>query len=243
MSSHGSHVVYQGPSAYGGDCVAVVTGLGGRPSRNTKCPIPQLWILPAGEEPHTAQRSGCDASVCGTCELRPLVYASRKRAGLPTPTHKCYVRTHEAPLSIARALARGSYESTDLNSACAALHASGRPIRLGAFGDPAALPPWTVTALLSAARSAGQGHTGYSHAWRLQGAQWLRQYVMASVSNPVDLASAELAGWRAFVAYSGPEPHWPLWTRRKVARCPGSCARCLLCSGGEGPHVTIPSHK
>ncbi len=243
-AQRGSHLVYRGPSRLtGAPVLAVLTGLGSGGSRNTKtgAGMGQLWILDATEEPHLAQRTGCDESVCGSCPLRPSLHAQH-----PTATYKCYVRTHEAPLSVYRAHARGSYSGTNLATACAALWDSGLPVRLGAYGDPAALPPSVVAALTSCS----QGWSGYTHQWRAPTAQHLRHVCMASCGDAESLCEASSLGWRAFIAYSGRAPHWPLWTKQTVTPCPAArgttCDRCRLCSGvggrGRG-HVSIASHR
>ena len=66
--------LWRGPSRFDGSPVGVVvTGLR-EPSGNGKTgPLLQAWILAENEAPHDAQRSGHDASVCGSCPLRPLL--------------------------------------------------------------------------------------------------------------------------------------------------------------------------
>jgi hypothetical protein len=249
----GSHICYSGPSALdSAPILAVLTGVKRR-SANTKCDLAQLWVLPATVEPHIARRTGADASVCGQCPLRPLERAKRRAAGLSVADHGCYCRAHEAPLSVARAAKRGSYHSTDLETASRALWASGRGLRLGAYGDPAALPPWVVESLASAARSAGQGWTGYTHHRQTypNRSAWLKPYAMASCGDAVAVASAELDAWPSFATVSGEEPHWPLWTQQRVLACPAangavSCSGCMACGGNNGRgkgHRRTPSHR
>ena len=91
-------IVYRGPSAIDGrEIVVILTGLQTRRgSKNAKTgELIQSWILRADVEPHTAVKTGDDASVCGQCPHRPLLASMLARAGLPSSP--CYVRTGEAP--------------------------------------------------------------------------------------------------------------------------------------------------
>lgn len=217
-------VVYRGPSALNGaPIVAILTGLG-RASKNTKTGhMAQLWILADGIEPHAAQQSGADAAVCGSCPLRPANAAAREGTGL----RACYVRTFQGPLATYRAR---HADPVDLDGACAALRLAGVAIRLGAYGDPAALPQAVVTSL---ARAAGYRMTGYSHAWREPRFAWLASYIMASVETTYGARAAHAAGWRTFRVM--PRDGMPL---DGEILCPSQahgvkCADCRLCDGAR----------
>jgi len=84
---------------------------------------------------------------------------------------RCYVRTAKAPLSIYRAYRRGRYprESFEI--------LTGKVVRIGAYGDPAAAPPelWQGVAAVAKAWA------GYTHQWRRPDMQPLRAILMASV--------------------------------------------------------------
>ena len=86
----------------------------------------QTWILRSDIEPHLAIKTGDDSSVCGNCPQRHNTGGA------------CYVMTHQAPLSVYRSYKRGLYPtySSDKHSSILA----GRALRLGAYGDPAAVP-------------------------------------------------------------------------------------------------------
>src|SRR5277367_6348937 len=135
----GAFVVYRGPSMLGGGApiVAILTGTHGRSHNSKTGGMAQLWILPA------------DVAVCGSCPLRP------SGGGEVT----CYVRTFQGPLSTWKA---NRDAPVRLDEALVSLRRYGVGLRLGAYGDPAALPEDVVTALAGAAA----GGTAYSHAWR-----------------------------------------------------------------------------
>jgi hypothetical protein len=86
----------------------------------------QVWILASDIDPIEASSLGQDYSICGNCPQRWALGGA------------CYVNIGQAPLAIYRAYKRGSYTLFD-----PALHGdllTNRKIRLGAYGDPAAVP-------------------------------------------------------------------------------------------------------
>jgi hypothetical protein len=121
-----------------------------------------------------------------------------------------------------------------------------RMVRLGAYGDPAAVPQEVWMNLLHRAK----GWTGYTHQWREPQFEYLKKWCMASVDSPGETLIAQSCGWRTFrvrqfniEAYTG--------TREVV--CPASdeqgaklqCIQCGVCSGTEGKgtsNVVIKVH-
>lgn len=214
----GTFVVYRGPSALDGSpIIAVLTGADGS-SKNPKTgPMAQLYILPADISPSEAQRSGADAAVCGDCPLRPI---TAKANG----TTECYVLAYQAPQSTWRS---NRDRPVDLAPALAQVTRSGVAVRLGAYGDPAALPQ----ALVAALHAASDGNvTGYTHQWRRPEMGWLRRYTMASCDAPHDYARAVAEGWRTYRVIAEGAP-----LAKKEIACPSeigvTCARCGLCDG------------
>ena len=223
-------IVYRGPSAIDGrPIVVILTGLKARGSKNAKTgELIQSWILRADVEPHTAVKTGDDASVCGQCPQRPLLASMLARAGLPSSP--CYVRTGEAPLSIYRAFRRGSYARAEtVDQVRAALQ--GRQLRIGSYGDPAAAPVelWRMLA------SMADGHVGYTHQWQAVGfdaAAW-SPLVMASADTRAEARQAESIGMRYFRVSNGVD------RQDREVTCPASveggrkaqCSDCMLCAG------------
>ena len=224
-------IVYQGPSAIDGrPIVVILTGLQTRRgSKNAKTgTLAQSWILRADVEPHTAAKTGEDASVCGQCPHRPLLASMLARAGLPSSP--CYVPTVKAPLSVYRAFRRGSYARAEtVEQVRAALH--GRRLRIGSYGDPAAAPVdlWRMLA------SMADGHVGYTHQWQSVGfdaAAW-SPLVMASADSRAEALQAESIGMRYFRVSIGVD------RQNREVTCPASteggrkaqCSDCMLCAG------------
>jgi len=236
-------ILYQGASAYDGEAIVVVLTL--KVSANPKTgDMPQVYILSATSHPVQAQATGQDASVCGACPLRPIL-SRLKGKGAP----RCYVSTFQAPASIYNAYRRGSYAALPLedSSALALLRKrlKGRPVRWGAYGDPAAIPSGTVQRISRALSSAGaSGHTAYTHGWRTR--PDLQALAMASVDSLEELREAQAQGWRTFrvAALEGIGQGAP----REII-CPATleggartnCARCKLCNGARGPDDTRAS--
>ena len=136
-------VLYDGASVLDGAPIVVVATL---ETSNAKTgAMVQTWILRSDIEPHKAIKSGEDSSVCGNCPQRHHSNGS------------CYVMTHQAPLSVYRSYKRGlypTYSSAEHSSILA-----GRALRLGAYGDPAAVPFEVFAPLVELASV----HTGYTH--------------------------------------------------------------------------------
>lgn len=216
-------IFYRGPSAIdGAPIVAILTGLGARGSSNEKTgALLQTWIIRADVAPHVAIHTGQDASICGTCPHRGTI-VDGKNTG-----RSCYVRIFQAPLAVFKAFNRGIYP--EVSPVDAGTLVAGRMVRLGSYGDPAAVPVHVWQALLANVSA----KTGYTHAWRTCDT-WLRNVCMASCDTASDHAEAKAAGWRTFRVRLASEE---LATREIV--CPASeeagkkttCADCRACGG------------
>lgn len=224
------YLLYRGPSSLDGSPVVAVATAG---SRNVKTgSIVQTWILSdVGELPHVAQRTGADVAVCGDCPLRPANGGG------------CYVLTWQGPRGVYDAYRRGRYADVSGDPAGIATVGAGRHVRLGAYGDPAAVPHGVWRALLSRSR----GWTGYTHQWRH--ADVLRDICMASVGSPGEAAIARSRGWRTFRIRAAADPLLP-----REGVCPASteaghvrtCETCGICDGsarGSGrASIAIVAH-
>lgn len=220
--------VYHGPSMLDGKpIVAVMTGLGrGLPSTNMKTGfVSQLWILSAAHKPSDAVKSGADASVCGNCPHR--------HSDMGT----CYVLPFQAPNNVYRTWKEGRTSmDTDIG-----LYSQRRlPMRLGAYGDPAAVPFGVLQPWMHAAPK----YLGYTHQWHLPVAEPWKGHIMASVDTELQALKAQQDGWRTFrVSKDG-----SVMTGEIV--CPASeeagyrttCAQCKRCGGSRGANVTIKVH-
>ena len=222
-------VIYEGPSMIdGAPIVAIATGIE-NPSRNRKTgPVVQVWILRQDVSPVDAVKSGADVSVCGTC-------VHRHHAG-----GACYVVPGHAPQSIWHAYKRGKYAQVSPVEAGRIL--SGRIVRLGAYGDPGALPGSVIDPI--AATSAEI--LAYSHAWRDR--PDLAAVAMASVDSLAERLEAKSKGWRTFRVTVGDkgkgESICPSADESKTSR-PINCLECKACNGtarGYSGDIVIEVH-
>jgi hypothetical protein len=212
-------IIYSGPSMLdGAPIVAIATAA----TKNTKTgPMVQVWILRFDMDPMAASKAGLDASVCGQCPLRWSLGGA------------CYVTIFQAPLSVYRAYKRGRYDAGGKHERkIVRALAAGVPVRLGAYGDPAAVPIDVWARFL--ARTPHAERTGYTHQWRDPRFHALRHLVMASCDSPDDLARANAEGWRGFVVLrDGVTPPPRTIECLSEARAT-SCADCKACDGVKG---------
>jgi hypothetical protein len=221
------YIVHEGPSRLDGEPIAAIL-LTGRASANRKTgPMLQTYILRADMPPTEAARAGADVSVCGDCALR---------------SNGCYVYLGHGPTVVWRAYQAGRYARlTDAPAALLAALTHSRTLRLGTYGDPAAIPTRIWRALVAGATN----WTGYTHQWRTH--PELRDLVMASVDSAAAAAHAHALGWRTFRIRTAEEP-----IRVGEITCPAAdeagqrttCARCALCKGTalRAKSITIIQH-
>jgi len=229
MNSPNGAVLYRGPSLIDGSpIVCIATGLASASANAKTGGLIQTYILRADVSPVDAVKSGADVSICGACPHRGDGSGKGRT---------CYVNVGQGPLAVYRAFQRGAYPDASPGIG------AGRLVRLGTYGDPAAVPVAVWQALLAGS----VGSTGYSHQWRTCD-QSLSRYCMASVDSAAEAAEASAAGWRYFrVALPCDAPRLP-----SEAICPASaeagkklqCADCLACSGANGRrgNIVIQAH-
>ena len=219
-----SAVIYRGPSMIdGAPIVVVATGLGKASTNSKTGDIVQTWIIREDINPNEAVNSGADASICGDCPHRGEV-VNGKNVG-----RSCYVTVFQAPLSVWKSYRRGIYPGLTVAEAAEAM--AGKTVRLGAYGDPAAVPMRVWNGALAKVVAV----TGYTHQWRDFPA--LKAFAMASCDSVADYLEAKAAGWRTFRVRAAGEA---LQGRREVA-CPASaemgakttCALCKACGGAS----------
>ena len=228
-----------------GPIVCIVTNLGDRKVDRTSNKkigesMVQTWILREDVSPTVAINMGLDESICGDCALRG--YIEEAPWGKVNRSRGCYVAVQNAPRGIWMAYKRGVYTPLEDETW------PGRPTRLGAYGDPAAIPFRVNKNLISR----GDGWVGYSHQWKHEKFQPMRKFCMASVNSIEEKWEANKKGWRTFrVLMPGDE------LDSDEFLCPASeeemyrltCDTCRACSGvGEelsrvqGANVAIYAH-
>jgi hypothetical protein len=189
-----------------------VLGTGHRdPSTNEKTgPMLQTMILLANTHPVEALRSGADVAICGDCVHKE-------------GENDCYVNWGKGPAS--------AWKAEREQPVAPRRWARRRKVRVGAAGDPAAVPFLFWEELLSDSA----GWTGYTQQWATCD-QRLKRFCMASVHSLEQIDQAHDLGWRVF--YTGPDRE-SMPNNARTTLCPASaeagkrltCEQCMHCNG------------
>lgn len=200
--------------------VAVLTFKSDNSKTGNMC---QVFIIRPDLHPSEAIATGEDYSICGDCPHR-----RRWDATLERYVRSCYVDVGKSVASVWRAFQRGSYP--DYDPALHARYLRGRRIRWGSYGDPAILSEPVVRDLTAIA----DGHTGYTHQWRHDWAQWARGFFQASCDSFADYLDASDAGWRTFaVVPQGATPYSGKLCPATAENSQAQCLTCRLCDGAK----------
>ena len=231
-----SFTVWQGPSKIDGAPIALLATRGYRVNKKTGGMI-QTYIIRTDIAPHTALQLGLDGAICGKGKHR-CIHSSKANGGNGT----CYVRVDTGVLAVFRAMKRGRYPV--LTPQASRAQVAGLKVRLGAYGDPSAVPQAVWRSFLADV----SGCTGYTHGWKHAKYRWLQAYTMASCDTEHEYSQAKGEGWRAFYVV-------PKGTQKVAGAylCPASeeagrkltCSECLACDGNKTERkasVFIPVH-
>lgn len=230
-----SGIIYRGPSLYDGAPIVVIATY---TTRNSKTGgVVQTYILREDIDPRDASKSGADASICGTCPHRGDVTTNPARKIAKGRT--CYVNLGQGVLVAWRAFHCGVYPPAMRQRERAAIGA-GRVVRIGTYGDPAAVPDHVWTDLIRDAAS----HTAYTHA-----SGWRPDLAMQSADTYAEARAAWAKGQRTFRVVTGVGDIDPenevLCPASKEAGKRTTCSACKLCGGTSTrspKSIAIPMH-
>jgi hypothetical protein len=242
-----SSIIYNGPSLIDGKpivCVAIVT------SGNVKTGnMIQTHIIRADISPLEASKTGEDYSICGNCKHRgtPTTDSTKKQAAGRT----CYVNLGQGPNQVYKRLTGSGYPTATPEQVQAI--GAGRTVRLGTYGDPAAVPATVWDNLLKHAT----GHTGYTHQnstsyTKANPADYQR--LMYSADTMAEAEAVQRQNIRTFRVI--PVKQWQENGIKALLNteiiCPASyeagqrvtCEKCKLCSGSQiaGKSIAIVAH-
>ena len=230
-----SGIIYQGPSLIDGAPIVVIATYS---NRNTKTgAMVQTYILRADIDPRDANKSGADYSICGNCPHRGVATndPNKKLAN----SRSCYVVIGQGPTIVYKSFLRGVYGDMQGHSKTAEL-GRGRMVRLGTYGDPAAVPSYIWDSLLSDSA----GHTAYSHQSGIESADVRPDLFMISADNEAQARAAWDSGARTFRIVSD---YSELVSGKEIA-CPADtkgveCQACGLCKGAsKAKNIAIVMH-
>ena len=201
-------VIYRGPSELDGAPIVVIATL--RSNNHKTGNLVQTWIMREDIPPSAAAKSGADFSICGDCKHRQC------------DLNTCYVLPHRAPSGVwYRHQWKAGYPEGWPNMYM-------RAVRIGSYGDPAAVPIDVWDRLTD---NGTVPFTGYTHQWRW--ATRLQKYCQASVDTLAEAEEAWALGWKTYRCRAVGEP-----LVYNEIQCPGAlgenaCIYCGLCDGKE----------
>lgn len=237
-------LIWSGPSLIDGKPIALIAIKG---SKNIKTGggLIQSYIIRTDMSPLDASKSGADISICGSCMHRgkPTDNPNKKQA----EKRSCYVNLGQGPTIVYKGLQRGIYPEASPEEI--KRFSVGYNLRMGSYGDPAAVPREVWDMLLSGAH----GHTGYTHNASIQPS--IVELCMISADNEAQSINALNDGKRTFrvIPLSVYEAKGNAAVMKNEIICPASkeskaqnvtCDKCMLCNGsnGKGKSIAIVAH-
>lgn len=229
-------VLYSGPSQLdGAPIVLIAVGISKQSSNAKTGGLIQTYILRSNISPIDAVHDGSDSSICGDCRHRGVKGRSRS----------CYVNYAQGPTVVYKQYTTGKYQRlTDSDTIGEAFR--GRSVRLGAYGDPTAVPFSVWESVLRYADSS----TGYTHQWKQERFAVYKRFCMASCDTRAERRAAKSEGWRTFRVRQADSARY----KGEIA-CPASaesgkrvqCADCMACNGAHSDtdgraDITIIAH-
>ncbi len=177
-------ILYQGPSMLDGLPIVVISPLNSTTNDKTGDMIP-TYILKTTISPVMSMtkkgresKDYSDYTVCGGCKMRDF--------------GSCYVNCGQSPEGIYGAYHRNRYTlyTPDMSK-----YFENKGIRLGSYGEPAAVPIEVWDNICGVA----SGHVGYTHQWDNPTIDSnLKKYCMASCDTAKEFNKAKELGWRTF---------------------------------------------
>ena len=234
-----SATIYRGPSLIDGQPIVVVAVVSDR-NRKTGAVV-QTYIMLEDIDPRDASKNGADYSICGECPMRGEVTTDplRKQA----KNRACYVKLYQGVLITWRHYKAGGYRTALGHDEIAAIGA-GRVVRLGTYGDPAAVPSWLWDSLLADSTA----HTAYSHQSGMPGADFRPDLYMVSADSEAQARATWSKGQRTFRVVKSVSDI----VKGEEILCPASkeagarvqCTTCRLCGGAsvKAKSIAIPDH-
>ena len=222
-------IIYKGPSLLDGQPIVVIATYS---NRNTKTGrVVQTYRLRDGINPLEASKTGADFSICGSCPMRGEVTTDPQRK--IAKGRKCYVNLGQGVLIVYKSYERGVYQEGSARDM-----GRGRFVRVGTYGDPAAVPSEVWDELLSECET----WTAYTHQ-----KPWRPDIAMQSADSHTEAVTHWTAGRRTFrvIADLGELDH------KNEALCPASkeagrrvqCTACKLCRGSsKAKSIAIVEH-
>ena len=224
-----SAILYKGPSLLDKKPIVVIATYSDRNTKTGK--VVQTYILREDINPLEASKIGADYSICGNCTMRGIPTNDPKRK--IAKNRRCYVNLGQGVLIVWKAYKRGVYKFGD-----SVLMGRNRFIRIGTYGDPAAVPKYVWDNLLSES----QTWTAYTHQ-----KNWSPEICMQSADSYDQALKHWKAGRRTFRVIQNIDE----LDKQNETLCPASkeagrrvqCVACKLCRGSsKAKSIAIVEH-
>tara|TARA_R110000796_G_scaffold249958_1_gene378327 strand:+ start:226 stop:918 length:693 start_codon:yes stop_codon:yes gene_type:complete len=224
-----SAIIYNGSSLLDGKPIVVIATYSNRNKKTGS--VVQTYIMRADMNPLEASKTGQDFSICGNCIMRGETTTDPKRK--IAKNRRCYVNLGQGVLIVWKAYKRGVY-----NPGSAEEVGRHRFVRIGTYGDPAAVPSIVWDQLTENCSS----WTAYSHQ-----KGWNPTIAMQSVDNKKQAIEQWDLGNRTFRVIKDLKE----LDKKKETLCPASkeagrrvqCTACKLCKGfTKAKSIAIVEH-
>ena len=224
-----SAILYKGPSLLDKKPIVVIATYSDRNTKTGK--VVQTYILREDINPLEASKIGADFSICGNCTMRGIPTNDPKRK--IAKNRRCYVNLGQGVLIVWKAYKRGVYKFGD-----SVLMGRNRFIRIGTYGDPAAVPKYVWNNLLSESET----WTAYTHQ-----KNWSPEICMQSADTYDQALKHWKAGRRTFRVIKNIDEI----DKQNETLCPASkeagrrvqCVACKLCRGSsKAKSIAIVEH-
>lgn len=214
-------ILYEGSSVLDGAPIVAIATFN---SKNEKTgTMVQTWIMRSDVSPTEASKASLDSSVCGMCPHRQSLGGA------------CYVTLHQAPLSVWKAYKRGNYEVLNNGNRNNFL---GKSLRIGSYGDPAAIPANVWESLLPLST----GWTGYTHQHKHPNFnERIATFCMISVDTEKEAKRVQAKGYKTFRVKTEEQLNMPSEITCLNTSHNLSCKECGLCNSKQ-VNITIDVH-
>ena len=226
-----SGIIYRGPSEIDGEEITAIATYSNSNSKTGQ--VVQTYIIREDIDPREASKTGQDYSICGNCPMRGDVTTDPARK--IAKNRKCYVNLGQGVLIVYKAYKRGVYQEA---SNCRSELGKDRFVRIGTYGDPAAVPGIVWTQLLENATT----WTAYTHQ-----KPWRPDIAMQSADTYDEAKNHWAKSMRTFRVIQDIAD----LDKKNEILCPASkeagrrvqCAACKLCKGSlKAKSIAIVLH-
>ena len=219
MSKINGVELYRGPSVLDGSPIIAVLIF--RSLNDKTGDMMQLYIMRADMSPLEASKRKLDAAICGNCPHRHSLGGA------------CYVVLIHGPLVVYKAWKAGKYPAYTPEHD---RRIASRKVRLGAYGDPAAVPYSVLEKLTATAL----GFTGYTHQLKHKNFDArVLQFCQVSTDTQKQTEQAHAAGNGSYRIVTDKAQALPFETECFADSHGLECRDCMKCNGTSNIFIMV----